>query len=159
MVVVVDGAQGADLVDPDTGEVFPIAAASDALLAVALDDLADHQRQLTSWRRALDDEVIARMDAAVRWTIHAGPFRLSAPSAAPVAVYDAQPLRGALTALANAGRFGQGAVDAAVVVATTYTARAGGLKALAKLGPDVQEVIDRYTTRVDRPRSVRVSRT
>jgi hypothetical protein len=145
------------LVDPDTGEVTDLAGAPDVLLARTLDDLDAQRNELTDWRRAVAAEVLRRMDNAARWTIHAGPFKLHAPS--PLAAeYDARPLWDDLQILIAAGRFGQEALDAAIEQVTTFKPRAAGLKALAKLGPDVAAVIERNTHTVEKPRGVRVTR-
>jgi hypothetical protein len=124
----------------------------------ALDALVEHKRETASWQRLIADEVLRRMDAAARWTIHAGMLKLWAPSPAPSLEYDARGLHDALAWLAEQGRFGREAVERAVEPVVTFKVHAGALKALAKLGPGVQAVIDQHTSAVERTRSVSVGR-
>jgi len=145
------------LIDPQTGELIDLDDATDLLIAQTLDDVDDLRGRLADYRSALGAEILRRMDARASWTTRAGGFKLSAPSPAPVVSYDGAALWEELGRLAEHGRFGLEALDAAVRQVVTFKPRAAGIKALAKLGPDVAQLIDRHTTYVDPPpRRVRV---
>jgi len=145
------------LLDPDTGELVDLADAPYALIAQTLDDVDDLRRRLTSYRAALADEVMSRMDDAASWTVHAGVFVMTSNSPTTVE-YDAPALWSALQTLAEQGRFGQAAIDRAVSQRVEFKVRANGITALRKLGPDVAQLIDAHGTTVDRQRSVRIAR-
>jgi hypothetical protein len=146
------------LADPDTGELVDLGNATEDQLARALDAIADHYREIASWKRMVSDEVLRRMDSFASWTIHAGGLKLTAPSPAPQIAYDEPALREALETLADAGRFDHQAVERAVERVVTFKVHAAALKALAKLGDDVAMAIAGHATTLDKTRTVRVSR-
>lgn len=146
------------LADPHTGELVDLHVATEDVLARALDTLADRQREMSSWKQMISDEVLRRMDASASWTIHANGLKLTAPSPAPQVEYDAAALRVALDDLADAGRFDHEAVERAVERVVTFKVHAAALKALAKLGDDVALAIATHATNLDKRRAVRVSR-
>lgn len=145
------------VVDTATGALVDLEAATDVVLVRALDAIVEHQRETTAWRRLVEGEVLRRMDYAAHWTIRAGGLELT-KQGGPVVEYDAAALRTELETLVEAGRFGMDALEAAVAIVLTYKPKAAGLKALAKLGPDVADVIARNSRTVEKPRSVRVAR-
>ncbi len=145
------------IVDPRTGEAFPLQHATTETIARWLTEVRETEQALRDAKRIVTDEVTARMDTAASWTLPAGPYKLKSQSPTPEVQYDAQALRNDLEELAAQGVITQDAVDAAVQIVVTFNPRAAGINALRKL-PAVAQVIDRHCSPVERVRRVSVSR-
>lgn len=67
-------------------------------------DKADELRRIADEAKgAVSDEILRRLDMGGKWTLHEGPFKLSAPSPSAGSVgYDVDKLRAALADLATA---------------------------------------------------------
>jgi len=145
------------LVD-STGEVVALTDATAEHIAATRDRILDLESQLREAKTMMDREVLARMDAEHVWTVHAGPWKLSAPSPAPTDHYDAQAMRVDLVALVDDGVLSQAAADRAVAEIVDYRASAAGIKALVKGGGRPAEVVARHTSELERTRRVTVKR-
>lgn len=146
------------IVDRHTGETIAIHDATLEQLAGCRDWIRDFEDTARAAKRLIDAEVIGRLDANARWTVEAGPYKLSAPSPAPETRVDAQELRGRLEELVADGVLSIAAVDAAVEVVTEFKAKAAGVKALVKLGGLVAEVVGECSSEVPRDRRVSIRR-
>jgi len=146
------------LIHQDTGEVVALTDATAEHIAATRDRILDLESQLREAKTMMDREVLARMDAEHVWTVHAGPWKLSAPSPAPQAHYDAQAMRTDLMVLVDDGQLSQAAADRAVAEIVDYRASAAGIKALVKGGGRPAEVVARHTSELERTRRVTVKR-
>ena len=146
------------LVDSRTGEVVALTDATAEHIAATRDRILDLESQLREAKTVMDREVISRMDADRLWTIEAGPWKLSAPSPAPQAHYDAQAMRTDLMVLVDDGVLSQAAADRAVAEIVDWKASAAGIKALVKGGGQPADVVARHTTELERTRRVTVKR-
>jgi hypothetical protein len=147
-----------EVVHPGTGEIITIRDADDEQLARFLDEIRDYEHRLREAKTIVTREVLARLDHDGRWTRHAGPFTLSAPSPAPSESFDGEKLSAALFELAGEGEITVTAVQRAIKTEIVYTPVTGELKALRKLGGNVKATIDAHSTPVERRRYVTVTR-
>lgn len=146
------------LFDPADGSELILADTDTATLAELRDLIRETEEDQRLAKQALDAELISRMDRAATWTLNEGGFKITAPSPAPQDDYDAQALRVDLEDARDRGLITDEAVDNAVQLIIDYKARAGGIKALLKLGGEVAEIVERHHTLVERTRRVSVKR-
>ncbi|MBA3688442.1 MAG: hypothetical protein H0W81_06410 [Chloroflexi bacterium] len=143
---------------PITGEVLDLSTADTGKLARARDEILDIERQFREVKHALDAEVLARMDRAAKWTLRADGLKLEGTSPGRKSWYDGPALREALMGLVDAGVIDVAAADAAVETVVTYKPSVRGIKALRKLGGEVEQAIGEHEELVDVTRRVSVSR-
>ncbi len=141
---------------PATGEVLDLDAA-DVLLAAALDEAKDIEGRIRSYKRAIVDEVLDRQDRRAKWTTHAAGWKLTGESPDRFD-FDADKLVAVLRQLIKEGLIDREAADACVKVETVVTPRKGAVKALAKRGGRVVELLDVAKVPVEKPRNVWVRR-
>lgn len=147
------------LVDPNTGEIVPIADAPQELIAHVLGRLQQTIEDATEIKRELARHILPLMDREASWTVHTRGVKVSAPSAKPQAwEWDAEMLHEILDALVNA-KPPLLSRDAALRACSTrieYVVHARGLNALEKI-PAVWRIAVRARRSVAaKPRSVRV---
>jgi hypothetical protein len=129
-----------------TGEALVPAEMTDAQLAEALDDARlFEQSQLRAFKRALQDEVLRRMDLAGAqgargaWTIHDGEWKLTGDSP-DRSDYEVEELRAVLHSLADAGLIDSSAIGE-VIVPSGWKVAKRPLAQLSKLGGVVKDAI------------------
>jgi hypothetical protein len=144
------------IVDPDSGEALALRDASLGALARWRRRVREVEQLLGEAKRIADDEVLRRMDERAEWTLREDGLALSAPSpnaAKGVEWTDVRALREELAFLGVARE----AIDRAFEPVTEYRPRARGIDRLRKLNrADVDEVLDRHASEVERPRRVSV---
>lgn len=158
MTKAVAKAPARELVHPFTGEVIPLDAPTD-LLGKALDEQRAVEAEERTFKRALMDEIISRMDKEGTWTYNpeGAEVKLTAPSPGRTVYVEPECLRSDLLQLANKGVISKEAAERAVTTEVVYKPVAQQLKNLAKLGGKVKEVIDQYTRPDESSRSVTVT--
>ena len=147
------------VLNPSTGELIDLGSPTDVLVRARM-DAKEMVSMLMEYQRALDREVVDRMDDECVWTVHADGLVASAQSSAPVEKIDAEGLYKDLWNLVP-DSLSSGAVDRAIELVPSYKISKRGLDALRKAGGVVLEVIERHTTRerpVDRRVTVKVDR-
>ncbi len=144
------------VVIPTTGEALELNAPDD-VLAAYIDQIKDLEAQLREVRNRIGDELIGRMDQQASWTLHAGKFKVTAPSPELKEEWDVDALRSLLELLVEEGVVGEPAAKKAIKTEVTYKPVAAGIKALRKVlpGPALQAV-DSCRTLVPPRRTVRV---
>lgn len=146
------------IVSPSTGEVLaPDSPVED--LGRFLTDVRSHESEVREAKRTVTRWVVARMDSAASWSLHAPGFKLTAPSPKPTEQFDGPALREALLPLVDEGVLSVEAVDAAVEPVVTYEPRKRGINALRKLGGRVEEIVNAHATPVEKERYVTVTPT
>lgn len=128
------------VVVPYSGEIVSLAADTDVLAALT-DEIRDVESRLRELKGQISEEIHARMDRERKWTLHAGPFKVTGKSDAPEVVYDVERLASVLTSLVDDGEITADAMDEALEVVTTYKVRKRGVEALRK-SPRFRELID-----------------
>jgi hypothetical protein len=146
-----------EVISPATGEFISLDSPTEKL-GECLADIRDYESLLREAKRALTTELLARFDRNAQWTVHAGGFKLSGQSPAPVEEWDGAELRTALLGLVDADLLSIEAVDAAVETVVTYKPRKAGINALKKLGGRVGEVVESLRQESERERRITVSR-
>lgn len=144
------------LVNPATGGVVTLAGPTD-LIVEAIDECKDIEGRLRTFKRALADEILRRMDHEGTWTARLGDFKVSGDGPRGPE-YDGQRLVKALDDLVMRGLISKRAADKAVEAVTTYKVKRAGVNALLKLGPDVVAAIESAAEQNLKPRQVRVTR-
>lgn len=144
------------VVDPVQGEQLDLAAATALRLGQLLLDVREHESRLRELKQLVGEEVARRCDQAREWTIHCeGGIRLSIPSDAPVAVWDAEALQEILDELVADGTITTDAANRAVQPRIELKVLAAGVNALLK-SPAIAERIEECRTLVA-PEGRRVS--
>lgn len=151
------------LIYPSTGRSIVLSDATDADLAGFVDDVDEWRSRATEAQALARAELLRRMDSATRWTMHAGGFKVSAPSPSPIrSVDDPAALRDELRALAT-NEIMREVIDEAVPLhmpAPYVTANLPALDRLRKLGGEVKAAIERHIVETPREqRPVRIART
>jgi len=146
------------VINPATGELLTLNAATSDLGAY-LADIREHEQLIREAKQLVTGELLARMDRDGLWTVHTeGGLTLKGGSPAPVVEYDELALRESLLELADQGVITVEAVDRAVEPVVSYKVRAVGVRALAKLGGRVADVIGSHARVVEKRRYVTVER-
>jgi hypothetical protein len=121
------------VVDPVMGEQLDLATASPGRLGQLLLDVREHESRLRELKQLVAEEVARRCDRAREWTIHCdGGMKLSIPSDAPVAVWDADALQEVLDELVADGTITPDAANRAVQPRIELKVIAAGVNALLK---------------------------
>lgn len=120
------------VVDPVQGEALELASATPERLARLLVDVREHEGQLRELKRLVALEVAERADKARRWTLEAGPYKLTVPSDAPVVSWRVEELQEELDQMVAEGVLDPAAVGRAVRVTVKYEVVAAGMAALLK---------------------------
>jgi hypothetical protein len=143
---------------PHTGEQVDLAAIPPEGIAQILDEIKEVESRLREFKGEVAAVVIPEFDRQRKWTVDAGPYKLSAPSDASEEVFDVDALSFALTQLVDDGVISSDAMDAACELVQTWKVKKAGLNALRK-SPKLAEVIDGCVSlREPEGRKVRVSR-
>lgn len=142
---------------PVTGEAIDLLAPDDELAAL-YDRIQDLERECKAVRERIGEELVARMDMAARWTLHAGGFTVTAPSPAPRREYDIDLLEAALARLSEAGEIAGTAAERCFRHETKVSVDLRGVNALLKLGGRVREEIDLCARETVPRRRVKVAR-
>lgn len=132
----------AQIMDRRTGEIIDLAHATVEELGTWLDGLREAEQIQRSEKSAVHREIHRRMDADVTWTLRSATWKLTGQSPTLV-TYDAEKLHQALAELVEEDLIPQAALEAAVEVKPTYSARVSGINKLQKLGGTVADVIER----------------
>lgn len=120
-----------EVTNPATGELVTLDAATD-VLAGELEGVKELEANLRSYKRAIGDELLTRMDTEARWSWRGAGLKLQAPSP-NVVDYDGEVLWRELEPLVRDGVIGEHAFAAAVERDYAYKAKKAGITALAKL--------------------------
>jgi hypothetical protein len=142
---------------PVTGECIDLAG-PDQDLAGALDRIRQLETELRSVKRAVSDELLARMDQAASWTIHAGDLTLTGQSPDRTE-YDGARLAQTVDTLVAGGHITSEAAHAAVESEVTWKVKKAGVNKLLKLGGVVAESVSVCAAPDDRPRRITVKKT
>lgn len=146
------------IVHPLTGQVLDLDKASPQDLAEMLVEADEYKSMLQELRNYIGSEVQRRMDAGAKWTLHAGDYKLTSSSPAPVEEFDGHDLYLALEELVQQGVITQDALERAVEIKVEYKPRKAGINALRKLGPIPNEAVGKHVREVVPRRYVKVSR-
>lgn len=139
-----------------SGEVLSLDSPTEDL-ATWLAEVREHESLLRETKRAVTQELLARMDKLAHWTINAAGLKLTGQSPAVVEEWDGAELRTALLELFDNGTLSIEAVDAAVEQVTTWKPKKAGINALRKL-PHVAPIIEGLRQEREPDRRVTVSR-
>lgn len=145
------------IVHPLTGEALELLAPTD-VIAEAIDAAKEDTQRLATYKRALQDEILRRMDHDRTYTAHLRGFKITGDGPrAPT--YDGERLHRALKPLVAGGLISERALTAAVETVTEYKVKVNGVKALLK-GADEALVaaVEGAQEQNLKPRGVRVSR-
>lgn len=143
---------------PWTGELVALANATDEQLAELLEQAREiEQDALRQLKRAVQEEILSRMDREACWTVHAGRVTLTGDSPNR-SDWDVERLRKTLRSLTRSGAISSAAATKAVRRKVVYEASVSGVNALLKLGGTVAERLEECRVPSSRPRGVRVSR-
>lgn len=156
-LTVLDEVEVPMVVNPATGEALVIRAARTDDLGGFLAAVREQKQLVDEWVRAVTAEVLRRQDADASWTTHTRSWTLQGGASRESTEYDAEGLYDALGEYVEAGVITESARNNAVERVYEYKAKANGIKALAKLGGEVAEVIKQHTTRTEKARRVSVS--
>lgn len=151
-------------VNPVTGELLTLADTT-------TDVLAEHYQALTvfedegirAFKRAVADELLARMDREGAWTAHVGKWDISGDSPDRKEYgervrhdfEDGTALLADLNALVEQDVITRDAVERAIETLTVHKVRRKGINALLKI-PAAREVIEKHERQSAKPRYVRV---
>lgn len=128
-------------------------------LAEYLDGVKELRSRLDEERAIISRELVSRMDQGAKWTLHAGPYKLTAPSPAVGEEWDGAELYDALCELVEDGAISMDAVNAAVEIHLSYKVKKAGVNALRKIGGPVAGAIDGLAREAEpKPRNVSVTR-
>lgn len=119
------------IVNPASGELVARDAPTNDLGA-QLDAVRELEGRLRTFKRAVSDEILGRMDKEGLYTYRLGGFKITG-KAPPGPKYDGEVLHRELTRLVEQDVITPQARDRAVSIATVYEPHAAGIKALAKL--------------------------
>lgn len=145
----------AAVLNPRTGEVVDLTADT-AELAAYLADVRQWERDfLRGCKRAVELELIRRMDRDAKYTLRAGGLEITGDGPGRVK-YEEEVLRAQLRPLVQQDIISQDAMNAAVKEVVTYQVMARGVNALKKLGGPVAEAVAAATRLSDDPRRVQV---
>lgn len=146
------------LVDPVTGEIWPLRALPDDGLVTLLLRLRELRTTLNEALDAVGETLIGRMDARATWTLNAAGTTLRSRSPEPQVTWNAEALRVDLMKLRRKGLIDAEAIEGAIkVVPKSYEPRKAGIVKLLKLGGEVAEVVNRHQIEVTEKRRVSVS--
>lgn len=144
--------------NPITGEVLELSAPTPDL-AQFIADVRDAESMLGEAKRYVSAEIIARLDkgASRKQRLENG-LEISAPSPQPLEEFDAAGLHEALQQLAIEGVIYETVASEAVVPVIEYKVQRRVVNGLRKLGGRVEETINRFVTKVEKDRYVKVTR-
>lgn len=128
------------IVVPYSGEVVSLSADTDVLAALS-DEIKDVESRLRELKAAISTEVHERMDKQRKWTMAAGPFKLTGKSDAPEVEYDPDRLAAVLTQLVDEGEITRDAMDEAIEPLVGWKVKRAGINALRK-SPRFAPLID-----------------
>jgi len=140
---------------PFTGEVLDLAVEATPTLAEAVHRVREAEAELRSFKRAVADELLARMDHEASWTIRVPRWEVTGDGPNRTD-YDGKALRMALSRLAATGAISVEAAREAVRVEEVYTPVKAKLHKLLKLGGEVAEAIRECEVPSTSARQVRV---
>lgn len=149
--------QELQVLNPVNGEVLTLDAKSDQLGAY-LADVREFEFLMRESKRAVTQELLARMDKNASWTMSLPGWKLSSRSSAKEEAWDGAELRTALLDLVDEDVISIEAVDAAVETVVTYKPRKVGINNLRKLGGRVAAVVNGLCVEREPDRSVKVER-
>lgn len=130
------------VVHPATGEILGLDADT-ADLARWLSEARELDRLMRIEKQRVTEELLDRMDREASYTLRAGDLEIKGDGPIVPTEYDAPALYVALQDYVEAGVITEEALERAVEPQpVTYKARAQGLKALARLGGGIVDVID-----------------
>lgn len=148
-----------EAINPLTGEIVDLAAATTTDLAVERDEIRAARDRLGTWAKAVDAELTARLDKEAKRSATVGDYKLQV-TGPTVKHTDEVGGRAAMLKLVEEGVLSEAAVDAAFEEVPTIKARRRGINALHKhADPRVRETIAQYDRDVENPtRRVTVNR-
>jgi len=158
----IETAKGAGLavrptvLDRTTGELIDLAEVSTDRLGAFLASTRELEAELRAAKAEVSREVHRRMDAEARWTVRAGPYKLSGQSP-DRSEYDGEELARALRRLVRRGLITREAAANACERVVSHRPRKQGIAALLKLGGEVAEAIRPCERAVESERRVSVS--
>lgn len=133
LVIREKGSTDVSLVNPDTGEVVPLADAPMPLIAAVMGDIQVRIDELQELKRGLGRVMVERMDKNASWTARARGVKVTAPSPVAGAVtWDAELLYEILDALVAEDVITREAALKACQQRVEHVALAPGIKALCK---------------------------
>ncbi len=145
------------VLDRSTGEVVDLAATGTDTLAAFLTNTRELEAELRQAKALVAREVHRRMDAEAKWTARVGGYELRGESPDRTD-YDTEGLDKALRRLVRRELITREAAKSALERVVTLKPRKQGIKALAKLGGEVEAAVVECERPVDRERRVSVSR-
>jgi hypothetical protein len=143
------------VLNPRTGEITELAADTAELARYLADVRAWEMEFLRPAKRAVEEELLRRMDHEASYTLRAGGLEVTGDGPGRVE-YDADVLRDRLRPLVDAGVISRDAFAAAVRERVSYQPMARGLNALRKLGGVVAEAVGAAERPSEKPRRVTV---
>jgi hypothetical protein len=148
-----------EVLNPLTGELVDLAAATTTDLAIERDEVRTARDAISTWAKAIDQELTDRLDREAKRSATVGGYKLTV-TAPTVRQTDEIGLRAALLKLVDDGVLSDAAVDAAVEVVEVVKARRSGINALHKHANDrVRQVAGDYDQEVpNQSRRVTVNR-
>jgi hypothetical protein len=149
-----DPIEGA-VMHPSTGEVVSLDAPLEDLAAYLADVRDWEQTFLRPCKRAVEDEILRRLDHDASYTQRVGDFEIRGDGPGRV-TYQEEVLRGALRPLVDDGTISRAAFNAAVKEEVVYTPVVRGINALKKLGGAVTAAVESAARPSHKPRRVTV---
>jgi hypothetical protein len=151
------------LTDPITGELVTMESPIETL-GEYLVDVREYESLLRESKRIVNQEIAARIDAAVRagesreFTIHSHGLKISVPSPEPATEYDADDLHAGLMELVDARALTIDAVNEVIETTVTLKVRRSPLNTLMKLDAQVREIAEKAKRLVPKERRAKVER-
>lgn len=144
--------------NPVTGEVLDLRTAQDVDLAAWLDAVKAMEQAQRAAKKAVQGELLRRMDRNASYTIRDGEFEITGDSPKPTVQYDVEPLAADLDELVLAGLLTEEARARVIVETVERKVSQRELNKLLNLGGPVAEAVERHRTEAPRDRRVRIKR-
>ncbi|HEY1690020.1 MAG TPA: hypothetical protein VGF95_14290 [Solirubrobacteraceae bacterium] len=132
------------VIHPATGELLDLDQASTDQLGHWLLDARELDQRVREEKRAVTQEILARMDREARHTFHGSDLELKGDGPKIPTEYDATPLRAELQEFVDGQVISPEALDRAIEVQEVLKPRAEGLNALRALGGPIAECVERH---------------
>lgn len=151
------------LMNPVTGQQITMDSPIE-FLAEYLVDVREYESLLRESKRIVNQEIAARVDAAVRsgesreFTIRSQGLKISVPSPQPATEYDADELYAGLMELVDQKELTIDAVNEVIETTVTLKVRRQPLNTLMKLDARVRELADKAKRLVPKERRAKVER-
>lgn len=149
--------QATQLVNLKTGEQLSLDSPTEDL-ARYVDDMRVLKSEIQEVVNIVGRTLLTRLDFRGKSSLHAGAWKLSAPSPKPEEVWDGALLRAELMSFVDAGVLSIEAVDDAVEQIITFKVKKAGVNSLRNLGGEIAATVEGLKGSKEKTRYVKVER-